>query len=144
MIFFICKSKYKFAIQNNKLRFFFHMCIERTSLLFKAICKASPDSHFAFLHFFSMGMVLIPVSCTMSRTSFHSYELIVVLFRDMKPRNRNSLQHAAKESSHTENTMKPLKLRENTFVRGQHLSRAALQSLAQGGCPVSSLRAATP
>ena len=31
------------------------------SLLFIAICKASPDSHFAFLHFFSMGMVLIPV-----------------------------------------------------------------------------------
>ena len=39
------------------------------SLLFTAICKASPDSHFAFSHFFSMGMVLIPVSCTMSRTS---------------------------------------------------------------------------
>ena len=36
------------------------------SLLFTAICKASPDSHFAFLHFFSMGIVLIPVSCTMS------------------------------------------------------------------------------
>ena len=36
------------------------------SLLFTAICKASPDSHFAFLHFFSMGMVLIPVSYTMS------------------------------------------------------------------------------
>ena len=28
------------------------------------ICKASPGSHFAFLHFFSMGMVSIPVSCT--------------------------------------------------------------------------------
>ena len=42
------------------------------SLLFTAICKASPDSHFAFLHFFSMGMVLIPVSCTMSRTSVYS------------------------------------------------------------------------
>ena len=42
------------------------------SLLFTAICKASSDSHFAFLYFFSMGMVLIPVSCTMSRTSFHS------------------------------------------------------------------------
>ena len=42
------------------------------SLLFTAICKVSPDSHFAFLHFFSMGMVLIPVSCTMSRTSIHS------------------------------------------------------------------------
>ena len=37
-----------------------------TSLLFTTICKASPDSYFAFLHFFSMGMVLIPVSCTMS------------------------------------------------------------------------------
>ena len=41
------------------------------SLLFTAICKASPDSHFAYLHFFSMGMVLIPVSCTMSRTFIH-------------------------------------------------------------------------
>ena len=40
-----------------------------TSLLLTAICKASPDSHFAFLHFFSMGMVLIPVSSTMSWTN---------------------------------------------------------------------------
>ena len=30
--------------------------------LFTAICKASSDNHFAFLYFFSMGMVLIPVS----------------------------------------------------------------------------------
>ena len=37
-------------------------------LFFTAICKTSSDSHFAFLPFFSMGMVLIPVSCTMSRT----------------------------------------------------------------------------
>ena len=43
-----------------------------TSLLFTAICKASPDSHFAFLDFFSMGMVLIPVSYTVSQTSVHS------------------------------------------------------------------------
>ena len=42
------------------------------SLLFSAICKASSDSHFAFLHFLFLGMVLIPVSCTMSRTSIHS------------------------------------------------------------------------
>ena len=42
------------------------------SLLLTAICKASSDSHFAFLHFFSMEMVLIPDSCTMSRTSIHS------------------------------------------------------------------------
>ena len=43
-----------------------------TFLLFIAICKASSASHFAFLHFFSMGMVLMPVSCTMSQTSIHS------------------------------------------------------------------------
>ena len=42
-----------------------------TFLLFTAICKASSDSHFAFLHFFFLGMVLIPVSCTMSGTSIH-------------------------------------------------------------------------
>ena len=42
------------------------------SLLFTAICKASQESHCAFLHFFSMGMILIPVSCTTSRTSVHS------------------------------------------------------------------------
>ena len=40
--------------------------------LFTAFCKASSDSHFAFLHFFFLGMILIPVSCTMSRTSIHS------------------------------------------------------------------------
>ena len=32
----------------------------------------APDSHFAFLHFFSMGMVLIPVSCAVSWTSIHT------------------------------------------------------------------------
>ena len=35
-----------------------------TSLLFTAICKASSDSHFAFLHFFFLGMVLITATCT--------------------------------------------------------------------------------
>ena len=43
-----------------------------TSLLFTAIWKASSDSHFAFLHFFFLGMVLIPVSYSMSWTSVHS------------------------------------------------------------------------
>ena len=43
-----------------------------SSLHCTTICKASPDHLFAFLHFFSMGMVLIPVSYTMSRTSVHS------------------------------------------------------------------------
>ena len=43
-----------------------------TFLLLTAICKASSDSHFAFLHFFFLRMVLIPVSYTMSWTSVHS------------------------------------------------------------------------
>ena len=42
------------------------------SFLFTAVSKASPDSHFAFWHFYSMGMVLIAVSCTMLQTSIHS------------------------------------------------------------------------
>ena len=42
------------------------------SLLFSTICKASSDNHFAFWHFFFLGMVLIPVSSTMSQTSIHS------------------------------------------------------------------------
>ena len=40
-----------------------------TSPLFSAICKASSDSHFTFLHFFYLAMGLIPVSCTRSRIS---------------------------------------------------------------------------
>ena len=40
-----------------------------TSLLFSAICKSFSDNHFAFLHFFILGMVLITASYTMSWTS---------------------------------------------------------------------------
>ena len=43
-----------------------------TSLLFSTTCKSSSDNHFAFLHFFFLGMVLITTSCTMLRTSIHS------------------------------------------------------------------------
>ena len=43
-----------------------------TSLLLSAIWKASSDNHFAFLHFFFLGMVLISTSCTMLWTSVHS------------------------------------------------------------------------
>ena len=42
------------------------------SLLFSALCKAYSDNHFAFLHFFFLGMVLITASCTMSQISIHS------------------------------------------------------------------------
>ena len=41
-------------------------------LRFSAICKSSSHNHFAFLHFFFLGMVLITASCTVSQTSVHS------------------------------------------------------------------------
>ena len=40
--------------------------------LFSAICKTPSDNHFAFLHFFFLGVVLIPASCTMSWAYIHS------------------------------------------------------------------------
>ena len=43
-----------------------------TPLLLTAIYKASSDSHFAFLYFFFLRLVLIPASSTMSGTSVHS------------------------------------------------------------------------
>ena len=43
-----------------------------TTLLFSAVCKASSNNYFAFLHFFFLGMVLITVSCTKSHTSIDS------------------------------------------------------------------------
>ena len=49
--------------------YLFFLPLPFTSLLFIAVCNSSSDNHFALLHFFSMGMVLIPASCTMSRTS---------------------------------------------------------------------------
>ena len=51
---------------------FFFFSLLFASLLFLAIYKASSDRHFAFLHFFFLGMFLIPVSCTMSQISVHS------------------------------------------------------------------------
>ena len=55
-----------------KWQYLFFFPLLFTSLCFTAICKASSDNHFTLLHFFSMGMVLIPVSCTVSPTSVHS------------------------------------------------------------------------
>ena len=47
----------------------FFLCL---SLFFSQLFVRPPQTAIIFLHFFSMGMVLIPVSCTMSWTSFHS------------------------------------------------------------------------
>ena len=38
----------------------------------EAVCKASLDNYFVFLHIFFLGMVLITASCTMSGISVHS------------------------------------------------------------------------
>ena len=48
------------------LSFSFHFCS------FLTICKATSDNLFAFLHLFSLGMVLITSFCTMSWTFIHS------------------------------------------------------------------------
>ena len=42
------------------------------TFLHSAICKASSDNHFVFLHFF-FGMVLVTTFCTMLWTSVHSF-----------------------------------------------------------------------
>ena len=42
------------------------------SLLSSAICKASSDNHFSFLHFFYFGMVLFTAFCPILWTSVHS------------------------------------------------------------------------
>ena len=42
------------------------------SSVFSAICKNSLGSHFAFLHFFFLGIVLITTSYTVLQTSVHS------------------------------------------------------------------------
>ena len=69
---FLISSCYSLELCIQMLISFLFSFVFFASLLFTATCRASPDSHFAFLRFFSMGIVLIPVSCTVSWTSFHS------------------------------------------------------------------------
>ena len=47
-----------------------------TSLPLSAICKTTSDNHFAFLHFFSFGMVLVSAFCTLLQTSIHSSQAL--------------------------------------------------------------------
>ena len=46
------------------------------SLLFIAICKAFSDNHFAFLHFFFLGIVLITASYIMSKRCLQNSRLL--------------------------------------------------------------------
>ena len=43
------------------------------SLLFSTICKVSSDNHFAFLHIFFLGMVLITASCPMYKPHLYFF-----------------------------------------------------------------------
>ena len=47
-----------------------------TSLLFAAVCKASSENAFAFLHLFILGMILITASCMVLWTSVHSSQAL--------------------------------------------------------------------
>ena len=67
---FLISPCYSFEL-SIQLGVSFPFTLPFASLLFSAICKASSDNHFAFLHFFFLGMVLITASCTMSWTSVH-------------------------------------------------------------------------
>ena len=94
---------------------------------------------------YSFPIIIFMLDQVFSTNSSFSKSIHRNAFRSMKPRNWNALQHTAKESSHTENTMKLApKVKRKYLCRGPAPLHAALQALSQGGCPVSSLRAATP
>ena len=59
---------------NSAFRWVYLSCLPLPfpSLLFPAICKASSDNHFAFLHFFFLGMVLIAASSKLLQISTYS------------------------------------------------------------------------
>ena len=68
------------------------------SLLFSPICKASSDNHFALLHFFFLGIVLITASCTVSLTSVHSFsgtlsDLITLIYLSLPLYNCKGFDH---------------------------------------------------
>ena len=60
---FLLSPCYSLEIHSDGYIFPFLLCLQ---LLSSAICKASSDNHFAFLHFFFLGLALITASCTMS------------------------------------------------------------------------------
>ena len=77
---------------------FLEICIQMgisflfASLLFSAICKAASDNHFAFLHLFLLGLVLVTTSCSMLQASAHSSsgilsDLIPLIYLSLLPYN---------------------------------------------------------
>ena len=58
------------TVHSDGYIFPFLLCF--SSLLYSTLCKASSTNHFAFFHFFFLGMVLITASYTMWWTSIHS------------------------------------------------------------------------
>ena len=73
--FLLCKEQSYCKLQSYSFNSAFkwaYLSFPLVFLLFSAICKALSDNHFAFLHFFFLGMVLITASWTMSQTFIHS------------------------------------------------------------------------
>ena len=56
-----------------KWAYLYFSLLSFTSLLFSAICKASSDNHFVFLHLFFLGMVLVTTFFTILQTYVHNY-----------------------------------------------------------------------
>ena len=74
-----------------------------TSLLFSAICKASSDNHFAFLHFFFLGIVMItdfPIGSDGKASVYNAGDLgsIPGLGRSPGGGNGNPLQYSCLEN----------------------------------------------
>ena len=65
-------SRYYSLEHYIQMDIYFFSPLPFSSLLFTDICKSSSDNHFAFLHFFFLGMFLTTAFCTMSGTSIHS------------------------------------------------------------------------
>ena len=81
LIAILCKSAFRWVYLSFSLYPF-------TSLLYSAICKASSENHFAFLHFFSLGMVLIIVSHKMLHWAICLSDLMPWIYLSLPLYNR--------------------------------------------------------
>ena len=106
------------------------------SLVFIAICKASSGNHFAFLHLFSLGMILIPASCTMSQTSVHSSSGTLSirssplnLFLTYSDRIWSTLEGNGKPLQYSclENSMNSMKRQNDRILTGELLRSVGAQ-----------------
>ena len=97
----------------------FFLCL---LLIFSAICKSSSDNHFAFLHFFFLGIVMVTTSCTRLWTSIHSSSgtlpnLIPWIYSSPPLYNHNDLKPVMVWASLVAQTVKNLPAMQETWVQ---------------------------